>query len=122
MRVLLVEDEANARDVYSRLLETDGHEVTTAGTASGAEAALAGDPFDVALVDVALGEGDGFAVLKLIKRARPGTRVVMMTAYDVVDASGRAGAALADAILTKPLRWANLRTAISQNLPGAHAR
>jgi CheY-like chemotaxis protein len=113
MKVLLVEDEANARDVYSRLLECDGHDVVAVGGAEAAMAAIDAQAFDAALIDIALGELDGYAVLGHLKRHQPGVRAVVMTAYDVPDASRRPGAAAADAFLAKPLRWSEARAAIA---------
>jgi CheY-like chemotaxis protein len=113
MRVLLVEDEANARDVYSRLLECDGHHVVAVGAATPAMAAIDAGIFDAALIDIALGDVDGYAVLDYLKRRQPGVRAVLMTAYDVPDAARRQRAAAADAFLAKPLRWSDARAAIA---------
>lgn len=113
MKVLLVEDDANSRDVYSRLLELDGHDVVAAASAEAASGAIDAGRFDVALIDVALGSRDGFVVLDYLKRRQPDARAVVMTAYDVLDTSRRAAAARADAFLAKPLRWTELRTAMT---------
>jgi two-component system response regulator HydG len=110
MKVLLVEDETNARDVYTRLLELDGHDVVATASARAADAAIDDGPFDAALIDVALGDLDGFAVLAHLRRQQPGATAVMMTAYDVRDTSGRPRA---DAFLTKPLRWSDVRAALA---------
>ena len=114
MRVLLVEDEANSRDVYSRLLELDGHDVLAVGTASLAMTAIDREPFDVAMIDVALGAESGFAVLSHLRRRQPGARAVIMTAYDLADASRHAQSG-ADAFLAKPLQWSDVRAALAHS-------
>ncbi|MCX6551555.1 MAG: response regulator [Acidobacteria bacterium] len=109
-KVLLVEDEANSREVYSCLLELDGHEVVAVETAPAAMAAIERERFDVALIDVALGTQDGFSVLAHLRRHQPAVRAIIMTAYDLPDASRRAQA---DAFLAKPLQWSDVRAAIA---------
>jgi len=110
MRVLLVEDNPNARDVYSRLLELDGHDVVAADSAPAATAAIDARAFDVALIDIELGSVDGFAVLAHLRNQQPGARAVMMTAYDVPDIARRNQA---DGFLAKPLAWSDVRAAIA---------
>lgn len=117
MNVLLVEDEANARDVYSRLLELDGHVVVTADGASSAMSAIDHHVFQAALIDLGLGAESGFLVLDYLKRRQPGVRAVVMTAYDGPDAARRPEARAADAFLTKPLRWSEAQSALSRRSP-----
>ncbi|MEW5982516.1 MAG: response regulator [Acidobacteriota bacterium] len=114
MNVLLVEDEANTLDVYSRLLELDGHVVTATEDVESASRAIESSCFDVAVIDVALGTADGFAVLDLLKRRQPEARAVLITAYDVPETSLRAAARGADDFLAKPLSWADLRRALGR--------
>ncbi len=117
MNVLLVEDEVNARDVYCRLLELDGHAVVTADGARSAMSAIDRHEFQAALIDLGLGADSGFRVLEYLKRRQPGVRAVVMTAYDGPDAAGRLEARDADAFLTKPLRWSEAQTALRPAQP-----
>ncbi len=119
MKVLLVDDEANAREVYGRLIETGGHEVVTAADADEADRAIDHDRFDLAVIDVVLGGRDGFAVLEHLKRAQPGARAVVVSAHDVPDSLERAATLDADAFLAKPLRWTDLSALLT---PGVHGR
>ena len=110
VRVLLVEDALDIRDVVGLLLRSDGAEVRAAANAREAlEIALVWN-FDVLLTDLGLPDIPGDALIKeilAVKSRRP--RVVVMTGYSEPYQS-QARAAGANAILTKPLDWVNLRT------------
>lgn len=108
MKVLLVDDEANAREVYRRLIELVGHQVVTAADADEAERAIDRDRFDLAVIDVVLPGRDGFSVLEHFKRLQPGARAVVVSAHDVSESSERAARLDADGFLAKPLRWSAL--------------
>ena len=114
MRVLLVDDEANTREVYSRLLESDGHEVTASESAEAAVRAIRESRFDWAVIDVALGGANGFTVLRELRICQPEARAVVITAYDVQETSLRAAADGADDFLAKPLSWADLRRVLGR--------
>ncbi|KAF0171356.1 MAG: response regulator [Hyphomonadaceae bacterium] len=80
--VLIVEDEANARDLITRALAALPLEVrTAANVADGIAAFQALDPVAVVL-DIHLPDGSGWDVLAAIRRSRPGTPVIVMTIDD----------------------------------------
>ena len=83
MRSLIVDDNDTFLASARRLLESQGMEIVGAAT-SGAEAldlAIALSP-DLALVDVELGEEDGFALAGELHSRSPATRVVLISTYD----------------------------------------
>ncbi len=69
LRVLLVEDEPVSRMMTSRLLAQQGHDVRTADNGSQALDALAGEPFDLVLMDVQMPVLNG---LETVRRIRAG--------------------------------------------------
>lgn len=82
LRCLIVDDSEEFLASASRLLEAQGTEVV-GRAASGAEALrLVGElrP-DVALVDVQLGEEDGFELARRLVAAAPSTRVVLISTH-----------------------------------------
>jgi two-component system cell cycle response regulator len=109
MRVLLVDDEPNTRDVYARLLELAGHEVVTAESAEAAGLAIESGPFDAAVIDLVLGGPDGLTVLEHLKQRHPAVRAVVVSAYEVPGALERARALRAEGFLAKPVRWTDLQ-------------
>ena len=102
--VMLVEDDAEARDGYAEFLERGGFRVAQAGTAEDAlEQASAVVP-DVIVTDIALPGRDGFSLatdLHNNNRTR-GIPVVAMTAYWATDVHERADRAGITSILLKP--------------------
>ncbi len=64
----------------TELLVGEGYAVETASTQAGAIAAALTDPPTLALLDVTLEEGSGFAVCTAIKRERPQIPVIFLTA------------------------------------------
>lgn len=81
LRIFLVEDdEAIARNLI-RLLRAEGFSVTHALTRGKAHETLAGDRFDLALVDISLPDGNGFAVCTEIKE-NGDIPVIFLTASD----------------------------------------
>lgn len=102
--VLVVEDNADAREMLRMALELDGHRVETAADgAGGVDAALRTTP-DVVLVDIGLPGLDGYAVARRL-RAALGDRVtlVALTGYGQSEDRRRASEAGFDAHLVKPV-------------------
>jgi CheY-like chemotaxis protein len=102
--VLLVEDDAEARDGYAEFLERGGFRVAQAGTAEEALEQSTTVPPDVVVTDIALPGRDGFSLateLNCNARTR-GIPVVAMTAYWATDVHERADRAGITSILLKP--------------------
>jgi len=84
LRVLLADDHAVVRKGIREFLEEDGEVVVVAEAASGAEAVrLTGEHRPaVAVLDVQMPGLNGIEATRQIKAAFPGTRVLILTAYD----------------------------------------
>jgi signal transduction histidine kinase/ActR/RegA family two-component response regulator len=107
LRILLAEDNAVNRFLATRLLEKEGHHVHAAVDGAGAIAALAGEPFDVALMDLQMPDMDGFAATGII-RERERTSgahlpIIALTANAMVGDRERCLAAGMDGYLSKPI-------------------
>ena len=81
IRVLLVEDHAAFREALAFLLgrEPDLEVVAQAGTLAEAREVLDGR-FDVAVIDLALPDGDGSELIFELRRASPGISVLVLSA------------------------------------------
>lgn len=76
-RVLLVEDDPNAREASAALLEALGHEVASVGSGGEALRHLDGaQHWDVLLTDYQLPDFDGVRLMQLAAERRPGLRLV----------------------------------------------
>ena len=82
MNVLLVEDDGAIVLTLSELLAYEGLAVVAEATQDGACARLAAEHFDIALLDVTLAQGNGFAVCAAAREVAPDMPVIFLTASD----------------------------------------
>ena len=118
-KILLVEDDATARDALAALLRIEGAEVTV--TASGREAldlALS-QSFDLLLTDLDLPDVPGDAVIRSVV-ATAHVPVIVITGSSE-RAVRRARDAGADVVLTKPIDWPSLIGHVRSACPAAAA-
>ncbi|KAI3592130.1 Multidomain signal transduction protein [Cupriavidus sp. U2] len=104
-RVLLVDDNRDAADSMSILLEMSGHQVTIAYDGMEAIHAAARVRPDVALIDLAMPGMDGFAVIHALRGmpALSGTRYVALTGFGQASDRDQTAAAGFDVHLVKPV-------------------
>jgi signal transduction histidine kinase len=115
LRVVVIEDNADIRDMLRTLLELHGCQVRVADNgADGVELVLSAQP-DVALVDIAMPELDGYSVARRVSAAlgdvRP--RLVAMTGYGQDSDRRRSQEAGFDAHLVKPVTQEALLRALA---------
>jgi two-component system CheB/CheR fusion protein len=107
-RVLLVEDAKDIREVFTLLLQAEGAVVTATGSGGEALELASDSEFDVLLTDLGLPDIPGDMVIRhVVATARRRPWVVVVTGYDE-PFIGRARAAGADVVLTKPIAWSQL--------------
>jgi CheY-like chemotaxis protein len=112
-RVLLVEDNVDARVMMQLALETAGHRVHAAP--DGVAALAAADAFkpEVVVLDIGLPGMNGYDVARALRRRYPPLRLIALTGYGQ-DADARAaGEAGFDAHCTKPITIAELLSTIA---------
>lgn len=102
-RILVVDDEQNAREGLRTLLSEEGFEVHEAANGKEALAALSTFAPDIVLCDVRMPELDGISVLKEAKTQGFLGSFVMMTAFASIDTAVEAMRAGAENYLVKPL-------------------
>ncbi|WP_327392767.1 response regulator transcription factor [Streptomyces sp. NBC_01186] len=81
-RVLVVEDEPSIADVLAITLRFHGFEVVTASGAQAAVTAAREERPDAVLLDIALPDGDGRQVCRVLRAERGDLAVVFLTAKD----------------------------------------
>jgi DNA-binding response OmpR family regulator len=121
--ILLVDDDGPLRDMLSRSFEREGHRVTAVADGDAALKAAGDQPFDIVLLDVALGEGPtGHDVARLLRRRRDVVPIIMLTALDSEADAVQGLEAGADDYVTKPFGLAELRSRIRAVLRRAQGR
>jgi DNA-binding response OmpR family regulator len=112
MRVLVIDDEPEIRDVLSEYLGSLGHEILALGTGREAIEAVTMETFEVAVVDWHLPGITGRDVLEAIAAHRPETRVLVITGH-VAERVGRGHlAGLIARVCHKPFSLKTLRAEI----------
>ena len=106
--ILVVDDEMDYLTTYERLLGRQGYRVVTASTCEAALAALAREPFSVAIVDIRLPDGDGLEIVRRARALARPPRAMVVTGVGSEDAREAALAAGAADFLAKPFTAAAL--------------
>ncbi len=117
VRVLIVDDEADARELIRAVLAQCGAEVTVAATARAALEALGQAPFDVLVSDIAMPEDDGHDLIRTVRAldAGRGGRIpaLALSAYARIEDRAAAIAAGYQQHAAKPIEPAELAAAVA---------
>ena len=114
--LLLVDDDRHVLGSMADWLREQGYKTDAAASLAEGIAAVDRKPYDLALVDIRLGDHDGFDLLAHIRQTRPETSVIMLTGYGSVEAAVEAIRQGAFDFLTKPLIDEELDMAIQRAL------
>ena len=101
--LLLVDDDRLLLESMTDWLRSQGLEVDPASGCAEALDRLSQRRYDLLLIDVRLGDGDGFDLLEQVRRTEPEANVILMTGYGDADSAVEALRAGALDYLTKPL-------------------
>lgn len=110
MRILIVEDNVNARDMLQAVLELEGHEVAVATSGSQGIEMIEFQRPEVALVDIGLPDLDGYELARRVRAHAENDAVclVALTGYGQPEDRRRALEAGFDAHLVKPVEMEQL--------------
>jgi len=123
LEILLVDDDSALREALRHSFARDGHRVTGVADGRAAIDRASTDPFDVVLLDVALGPGpDGYDVCRTLRARRNTVPIIMLTARDSEADAVLGLEAGADDYVTKPFGAAELRSRIRAVLRRAGPR
>ncbi|HET7595287.1 MAG TPA: ActR/PrrA/RegA family redox response regulator transcription factor [Stellaceae bacterium] len=100
--LLLVDDDAPLCQRLARAMERRGFIVATADSVAGGITAATERPPAFAVVDLRLSDGNGLEIVKTVRKARPGARIVMLTGYGNIATAVAAVKAGAIDYLPKP--------------------
>lgn len=112
MRALVVEDEPLLNEELQEQLLEEQFNVDCTETLQEARDLVAGDEYDLVLLDLGLPDGNGLELLKMIKQYYEDTVVVILTARGDVEDKVKGLELGSDDYLAKPFAMAELRARI----------
>jgi two-component system response regulator PilR (NtrC family) len=115
-QILVVDDEADIRELLGMTLNRMGLDAHCAGTTHEALALLGKNSYDLCLTDMRLPDGDGLAVLAYVSKHQPNLPVAVITAHGSTENAVAALKAGAFDYLAKPIALNQLRTLVRSAL------
>jgi len=112
MRALIVEDEPLLNEELEEQLLEEQFNVDTTESLGEAQDLVAGEEYDLVLLDLGLPDGNGLELLKMIKKHYEETAVVILTARGEVEDKVKGLELGSDDYLAKPFAMAELRARI----------
>lgn len=120
-RILVVEDDADARSLLAEILQSEGYEVELAEDGLKALECLKGGAFGIVLTDVRMPGIEGLDLLREIRKSWPKLPVLLMTAFGDWEMYGEALREGAVDMIGKPFRRAELLKVLEHCLEGMNA-
>ncbi len=122
-RVLVVDDEADIRELLDLTLARMGLVADCAATVAEAEELLAGQSYHLCLTDMRLPDGEGLSLVRLIGERHPELPVAVITAHGSMENAVLALKAGAFDYLSKPVSLDQLRALVKSaiDLPAREA-
>jgi DNA-binding response OmpR family regulator len=112
----MVDDDRAILRTFTRILQRAGFLTDTAENGKEALAKILTRAYDIALVDVILGDSNGLDLLPKIEETSPRTVKIIMTGADSSEKRGEACKNGADAYLTKPVSPETLLSIFQEKL------
>ena len=115
-RILVVDDEVNARTALLELLRDEGYAVESAADAFKALGKMADFAPELVLTDLKMPGMDGLQLLEKLREGDPDLPVIVMTAFGEVETAVRAMRAGARDYLNKPVNVGELSLVVGREL------
>lgn len=103
VKILVVDDELEMRELLRKALSAKGYEVITVPSAGQALETICREPFDLVLLDIILQDGSGISVLKKIRETNKEIAVVIYSGAITAEIEKEAKASLATEVLRKDM-------------------
>jgi len=121
-QILVVDDDMHLRQVVEQMLKALGHQVYSAGNGKSAIEVLEHQAIDLVITDILMPDMDGYELIGALRKRPVPPRIIAMSG-----GSGKldsdyllrvAQSMKVDRLLGKPLRLAEMESAISEVLAG----
>lgn len=114
MKILVVDDEQDIRDMISDVLTSFGNQTQTANNIKTATAQIEEFKPELILLDLKLDKEDGMDVLKYSKTSHKDIKVIVITGFSEKDTEQTVRSLGADGFTTKPINVGNLNKLIQE--------
>jgi DNA-binding NtrC family response regulator len=122
MKILVVDDEEGARDLFNTILTDEGYEVSLANGGEEALGLFKCNVFNLVITDIKMPVMDGLQLLQEIRKMGSKTDVIMVTAYGEVESYLKAMSLGAAEYINKPIRIKELKQIVHKVLTEQRAR
>jgi DNA-binding NtrC family response regulator len=122
MKILVVDDEEGARDLFNTILTDEGYDVSLADGGEEALSLFKIHPFNLVITDIKMPVMDGLQLLQEIRKMGSKTDVIMVTAYGEVESYLKAMSLGAAEYINKPIRIKELKQIVHKVLTEQRAR
>lgn len=112
MKILVIEDEVEMRDLINKFLLEESYVVETADNFNSGLEKISAYDYDCILLDIMLPDGNGLELLKHLKSINKADSVIIISAKDSIDDKVNGLDLGADDYLTKPFHLAELNARI----------
>lgn len=113
-RILVVDDEENARIALAKILTREGYDVVSAGNGYEALNYLRGREVELIITDINMPEMNGLSFLRELNRSHPASNVIMITAFGEVESYIEAMNLGAFEYINKPVKIDELKEIIAK--------
>jgi len=117
-RILVIDDDANLREIYAEMLTAAGYEVAEAGNGKEGVRLYNNAPFDLVLTDLLMPEKDGLEVIIELRKDFPEVKIITLSGGDAYGHSSLGTSKLLGALRTlrKPFMEDELLEAVREVL------
>jgi two-component system, response regulator, stage 0 sporulation protein F len=122
MKILVVDDEEGARELFNAILTDEGYDVLLADSGAAALTLFRNHPFNLVITDIKMPVMDGLQLLQEIRKIGSKTDVIMVTAYGEVESYLKAMSLGAAEYINKPIRIKELKRIVHKVLTEQQAR
>ena len=116
IRIMIIEDDEEMRSLLKDFFEGEGFETDSVSNGADALRKLSKDHFDLVITDIRMPGLTGLDILPRMRRLKPETPIIVMTAYGSDDVRRRSLERGATAYLEKPIRLDKLGTLIREEV------
>lgn len=114
--ILVVDDDEMMAEVYRPIFDTDGHQMTAVASAPEALDIAADNIFDLAFVDLRIGEDSGLDLILQLRERCPWMKIILVTGHGSIESAVEAMKRGASDYITKPFNPLQVRVIAERHM------